>query len=556
MSKYTIGLDYGSLSGRGILSDISNGNIVAQEVFDYPHGVISEHLSDGTALPHGWALQDPQDYLLVLDAVIPALLNKSRILPESIIGIGIAFTAGTIIAVDESNTPLCNLPEYTGRPHAYAKLWKHHGAQKEAEQIETIATEHSATFLNRYGGKISSESMLSKILQTYHEDPALYRAADHFVEAGDWVSSLLAGSEIRSGSMASCKMMWDKNSGYPTPSFLADLEPELADLGKKLGGTAGKPIYAYPWEKAGELSAEMAEKLGLCPGTAIAAPQMDGYAALPATGVTEPGQMLMMAGTSTAMLLLSHNDMYVPGICAGVKDSGLPGYYCYAAGQASTGDCFQWFVDNCVPAIYSNTADKGNLDLHQYFTRLASRMSPGETGLIALDWWNGNKSNLVDADLSGVIIGLSLQTKPEHIYRALLEATAFGANSIIRNYEKHGISVDTITACGGIAEKNSLLMQIYADVLKRPVYVNHCRQAAALGAAIHAATAAGKGSGGWATVYDAIEAMADRRFTPYFPCEKSSQTYRKLMNEYVLLHDYFGCHGNDVMKRLRSLQNT
>ncbi len=553
MSKYTIGLDFGSLSGRGILADVSDGAIIAQAVCDYPHGVMNDHLPDGTVIPQGWALQDPKDYLLVLDTVIPALLKKSRIPPESIIGIGIDFTASTVLAVDKRNTPLCSFPEYAGRLHAYAKLWKHHGAQSEADQIEILAAKRKASFLSKYGGKISSECMLAKILQTYHEDPELYRATDHFVEAGDWISSLLSGREIRSSSIASCKMMWGKDAGYPSPSLLAELEPELAYLEKKLIGTMGTPIYASPWEKAGMLSDEMARRLGLCPGIAVTAPQMDGYAALPATGATAPGQMLMMAGTSTAMLLLSQNEMCVPGVCAGVRDSGLPGYFCYAAGQASVGDCFQWFADNCVPASYTAMATKSNLNAHQYLTRLASEMSPGETGLIALDWWNGNKSCLVDANLSGLILGLTLQTKPEHIYRTLLEATAFGANMIIRNYEAHGISVDSITACGGIAEKNSLLMQIYADVLEKPVYVNHCKQTAALGSAIFAAAAAGKSAGGWSSIFDAVEAMADRRITPYLPCEKHSQTYRKLMDEYVLLHDYFGRHGNDVMKRLRSL---
>ena len=540
---YTLGIDYGSLSCRGVLVDTRDGSVAAQAEMAYPHGILETQLPDGTPLKGSWSLQHPGDYLAVLDYIIPALLS-SGIAPEQIIGMGVDFTASTVIPLDSNFRPLCE--RYPDRPHAWPKLWKHHGATGQAEKLTALCREKYPVYLSRYGGKISPECLTAKVLQVFEEDREMFDEACSFVEAMDYVTSLLCGKPVFCASVAKAKAFYD--SGYPERSFFEALHPELADLpGEKLIERYEGGSVFYPGEKAGALCPEMAKRWGLCPGIAVTAPQMDAYAAMPGLGIAKPGVMLLVIGTSTGMMLLSKEQKDVEGVTACLRDTYYPGLWGYGSGQASVGDAFGWFVENCVPEGYAREAREEKLSIHQYLTELASRLTPGESGILALDWLGGNRSCLGNMNLSGMLLGLTLQTKPEHIYRALLEATAFGARTILEAYRTAGVAVKEIWICGGIANKNALMMQIYADVLGLPLHVSRCTQAPALGSAIYAAAAAGVGD-----IFQTVEAMGDRRCRVYEPNPKNLEAYEALYREYRTLHDYFGRGENRVMERLRN----
>jgi len=542
---YTLGLDYGSLSCRGILADVRDGRIVAEAEFPYPHGILTDALPDGTPLSGSWCLQHPADYLAALDHIIPKLLEESGVLAAQIIGMGVDFTASTVIPLDSSFRPLCE--SYPDRPHAWPKLWKHHGAGPQAEKLTRLCETYEPDYLRRYGGKISSECLTAKVLQAFEEDREIFDATHSFVEAMDYVTSILCGKPVFSSSVATAKAFYSRETGYPDCDFFAAIHPALQNLSKeKLMERYEDFVLAYPGERAGRLCPEMAERFGLCPGIAVSAPQMDAYAAMPGTGIATPGVMMLVIGTSTGMMLLSKEKKEVEGVTACLPDTYYPGLWGYGSGQASVGDAFGWFVKNCVPESYTLAAREKNISVHQYLTELASALAPGESGLLALDWLGGNRSCLGNPNLSGMVLGLTLQTRPEEIYRALLEATAFGARVILEAYRDAGVAVDELWVCGGIANKNDLMMQIYADVLGLPLHVSRCTQAPALGAAIYAAAAAGVGD-----IFQTVEAMGDRRCRIFEPNSKNQAIYDELYGEYKRLHDYFGKGENAIMERLR-----
>lgn len=546
--SYVIGLDFGSLSCRGVLARISDGCILAQAEAAYPHGILTDCLPDGTPLTGNWCLQDPRDYLTVLDRILPELPVKSGVSPGEILGIGVDFTASTVIPLDGQFEPMCRT--YPSRPHAWPKLWKHHGAQSQADKLTGLCRETGCYDLNRYGGKISCESLTAKVLQVFEEDPELFREIHSFVEAMDYVTSLLCGKPVFSGSAAVAKAMYDAGTGYPEGSFFGAIHPELRDLPReKLMERYEDSILAYPGQRVGSLCPRMAERFGLPAGIAVSAPQMDAYAAMPGLGIAKPGVMLLVIGTSTGIMLLSREKKNVEGVTACLPDTYYPGMWGYGSGQASVGDAFGWFVDRCVPEEYAIAARNRNMTLHQYLMELAAALEPGESGLLALDWLGGNRSCLGNSDLSGLVLGLTLQTKPEEIYRALLEATAFGARIILEAYREAGVPIEEIWACGGIASKNPLMMQIYADVLGLGLHVSRCTQAPALGAAIYAAAAAGAGD-----IFQMVDAMGDRRCVRYEPDDAHQQKYDRLYREYKRLHDYFGRGENSVMERLRAIK--
>ncbi len=547
---YAIGLDFGTQSGRAVLLDIQAGELVAQAVMEYPHGVMDRCLPDGTKLPQDWALEHPQDYLDVLKQTVPAVLRKAGALPEQVIGLSVDFTACTMLPVDAQGTPLCLKPEFEHTPNAWPKLWKHHGAQDQANRINALAEKLHEPFLSRYGGKISSEWMLPKIMQILEEAPEVYAAAHRFMEAGDWITMQMTGEEKRSASMAGYKALWHKESGYPAEAFLKALDPRLAHLTEEKLSAEVCPQGA----KAGVLTQKGAELTGLCPGTAVAVASIDAHAGFPAAGIAQPGKMLMIMGTSTCHILLGEQEQMVPGMCGVVADGVLPGFFGYEAGQCCVGDHFEWCVKNCVPPEYFREAEQKQMDIHQLLTEKAAALRPGESGLLALDWWNGNRSVLVDADLTGLMLGMTLTTRPEEIYRALIEATAYGTRVILENFEANGIPVQALYACGGIAKKNPLLMQIYADVTGKELFIVSSDQAPALGAAIFGAVAAGREKGGFDTVFEAAEKIGRVEDRAYAPNARAKAVYDVLYAEFKTLHDYFGRGGNDVMKRLKRLK--
>ncbi len=552
MSKYTIGIDYGTLSGRALLCRVEDGAELASAVFEYPHAVMDRTLAaSGEPLPRDFALQDPQDYLLVLQNTVPAVLRESSIDPEDVIGIGIDFTACTMLPVDKNGTPLCFSEQFKNEKYAYVKLWKHHAAQSYANRLNAVAAQRGEPFLKRYGGKISSEWMIPKIWETLDRAPQVYHAAAHFIEAADFITWQLCGTLTRNSCCAGYKAIYHKKEGYPSSEFFAALDPALRNVvQEKLSG----PVVALG-QCAGRLTERYAKLLGLNTRTAVAVANVDAHVAVPAVKITKAGQMLAIMGTSTCHMMLQDKEVLVPGMCGVVQDGILPGYFGYEAGQSCVGDHFAWFMENLFPASYAKEAAERGIDPIALIQEKAAKLRAGESGLLALDWWNGNRSILVDTDLSGLMLGMTLATKPEEIYRALVEATAFGTRMIIENYRRCGLEVKEFFACGGIAEKSPFVMQIYADILHMPIRISGSPQAPALGSAIFGAVAAGSASGGYDRVEDACEHMGKLKDVVYLPSEAESAVYTQLFAEYERLHDTFGRGENDVMKRLKALKN-
>jgi L-ribulokinase len=553
VSRYAIGVDFGTESGRAVLVDVADGRQVATSVSAYRHGVIDQRLplpDRDVPLPPDWALQDPEDYLRVFKEAVPAVLAQARVDPADVVGVGIDFTACTMLPVKADGTPLCVLPELRAEPHAWVKLWKHHAAQPEADRINEVARETGQAWLDRYGGRISSEWFFSKALQILDEAPEVYKAADRLIEAADWVVWRLTGTETRNACTAGYKAMWSKHDGFPDAAYFAALDPRLANV---IDDKMQRDIRAMG-ERAGGLSAEAAEWTGLLPGTAVAVANVDAHVAAPAATVVEPGRMVMIMGTSTCHIVLSDGEHAVPGMCGYVEDGVIPGLFGYEAGQSCVGDHFSWFVEHAVPADYRDEAAARGIDLHALLQEKAARLRVGQSGLLALDWWNGNRSVLVDAELGGLLLGATLATVPEEIYRALIEATAFGTRVIIETFEAHGVPIREIVACGGLAEKSPLIMQIYADVTGRPFRLSASDQTPALGSAMFGAVAAGAAAGGHATIQGAAAAMARLKDQVYEPIAEHTAVYDVLYREYVRLHDYFGRGENDVMKTLRQLR--
>ena len=551
MAKYTIGVDFGTESGRSMLVDVSDGREVATAVYQYSNSVIDERLPEsGVRLEPDWALQDPQDYIRTFQITIPAVLKQSGVDPADVIGIGVDFTACTMLPTKADGTPLCWLPEFRAKPHAWVKLWKHHAAQPEADTINETARAMGETWLERYGGKVSSEWFFSKALQIANEAPEIYAAADRLLEAADWVIWQLTGVETRNSCTAGYKALWSKREGFPSKAYFAALNPLLENVIDEKMTRNISPIG----DKAGGLTAQAAQWTGLKPGTAVAVANVDAHVAVPATTVVEPGRMVMIMGTSTCHMVLGTEEHLVPGICGYVEDGILPGLFGYEAGQSCVGDHFAWFTENCVPGSYEREADKRGINIHQLLEEKAAMLKPGESGLLALDWWNGNRSVLVDADLTGLLIGATLLTRPEEIYRALIEATAYGTRVIVEALENNGVPVTELVACGGLPEKNKLLMQIYADVTGREFKVSASGQTPALGSAMFGAVAAGKAAGGYDQIHAAAAQMSRLKDETFKPNLQAKLVYDKLFSEYIALHDYFGRGENDVMKRLKHIK--
>ncbi len=546
MAKYALGLDYGTLSGRALLVDADTGAEVATSVLDYPHAVMDETLPDGTKLGVDFALQHPQDYVDVLAATIPEVLKKAGVSADDVIGVGVDFTACTVLPVKADGTPLCMLEKFKGEPNAYIKLWKHHAAQDKANALNAIAAETAQPWLPLYGGKISSEWLFPKVWQVLAEAPEVYEEMDFFMEAADWIVWQLTGVQTRNSCTAGYKAIWNKRTGYPGEDFFAALDPRMKDIVSTKLNCPITPLGST----AGGVTKAMAALTGLREGTPVAVGNVDAHVTVPAVGIDGPGKMLAIMGTSTCHMLLGKEEAAVPGICGCVEDGILPGYFGYEAGQSCVGDHFAWLVDNCVSEEYFDVARKAGKDIHVYLQEKMMDEKPGESGLLALDWWNGNRSVLVDADLTGVMLGMTLLTRPEQMYRALVEATAYGTRKIIENFEKHGVPVEEFYAAGGIAEKSPAIMQIYADVIKRPIRISGSAQGPALGSAIFGAVA----GGAYKSVSEAARKLGKLKDIVYTPIAENSAVYDKLYAEYDVLHAYFGEGGNNVLKRLKAIK--
>jgi L-ribulokinase len=553
-SRYALGIDFGTESGRAVVVDVEDGRELASSVHNYANGVIDESLP-GTSvrLEPDWALQDPNDYVEVFKHAVPAALKDSGVDPRQVIGIGIDFTACTMLPTTSDGTPLCFLPEYRGRPHAWVKLWKHHAAQPEADRINEVARLRGESWLPLYGGKISSEWFFSKALQIVNEDPGVYRAAGRLIEGADWVVWQLTGRETRNACTAGYKAIWQKQTGFPSREYFAALHPEMAGIVESKMSRDISPLGS----RAGGLTEQAAAWMGLLPGTAVAVGNVDAHVTVPATGSVEAGTMVMIMGTSTCHVMIGEKldePPRVQGMCGVVEDGVVPGMFGYESGQSAVGDIFAWFVEHAVPPRYHEEAARRNMSLHTLLEEEAGKLKPGESGLLALDWWNGNRSTLVDAELSGLLLGAGLATEAHEIYRALIEATAFGTREILETLSKAGVPSKQLIAAGGLPERNKLLMQIYADVTGQEIGIVRSSQAGAVGAAMHGAVAAGVEAGGYRDIATAAARMGGLREEVYRPVPESVAVYDRLYAEYKRLYDYFGRGENDVMKRLRGLR--
>lgn len=543
-AQHVIGIDFGTLSGRAVVVRGSDGEVVGGAEHEYRHGVMDRELAEtGERLPPDWALQDPRDYIEVLRHAVPEALEDAGVDPGSIVGVGTDFTSCTIMPTTKDGTPLCQLDEFRDRPHAYAKLWKHHAAQPQADRVTEVAAERNEPWLSRYGGRISSEWAVPKVLQLLEEEPELYERADRLIEAVDWIVWQLCGEEIRSACPAGYKAIF-QDGRYPANDFFAALDSRLENLvEEKLAAS-----LAELGSRAGSLTDEAAQWTGLQPGIAVAVGNVDAHVTAPAAVATEPGRMVLIMGTSTCHVMVADEVAEVPGMCGVVNGGVVAGRWGYEAGQTGVGDIFAWFVDQGVPPYYHEQAKERGLGIHQYLTALADEQQVGEHGLVALDWWNGNRSILVDHNLRGVIVGLSLATRPEDIYRALIESTAFGTRKILEAFDDAGVAVNELVAAGGLLD-NPVLMQIYSDVVNRPLGVLDSPEGPALGSAIHAAVAAG--------MYDDVETAAARmgrlRADVYSPAPGRAEAYDRLYHVYERLHDHFGRDSRDVMQELQSI---
>jgi L-ribulokinase len=551
--RYAIGIDFGTESGRAVLVNVATGAELATAVHPYANGVLADHLpapDDDVRLGPEWALQDPADYLATIKATVPRLLAETGADPVEVIGLGIDFTSCTMLPTTADGTPLCELVDLRQEPHAWVKLWKHHAAQPQADRINELARATGEPWLPRYGGRISSEWFYAKSLQILDEAPAVYDAADRLIEAADWVTWRLTGVETRNACTAGYKAIWSKADGFPDRAFFAALDPRFAEIVDAKMSRRVIPLG----ERAGDLTLEAAGWTGLRPGTAVAVANVDAHVSVPAVGVTAPGTMVAVMGTSTCHLVLSDRLALAEGMCGVVEDGIVPGLFGYEAGQSAVGDIFGWFTTTAVPPEVHASARREGLSLHAVLERDAARLRPGEAGLLALDWWNGNRSILVDVDLSGLLVGATLSTRSADIYRALLEATAFGTRTIIESLEAAGVAVNRVVACGGLPDRNELLMQISADVTGRDFEVAASGQAPAVGAAMYGAVAAGTARGGYDSIQAAAVAMARPGVRTYRPDREASPVYDELYREYRTLHDYFGRGSNDVMKTLKAIR--
>jgi L-ribulokinase len=544
-AKCVVGVDFGTLSGRALVVRVSDGAELGTAVHEYRHGVLEDALPSGRRLPPDWALQYPGDYIDVLRIAVPAAVAAAGVSPAAVVGLATDFTACTVLPTKADGTPLCQTPEFADEPHAWVKLWKHHAAQEQADRINELARKRGEPWLPRYGGKISAEWQFAKALQVLEEAPDVYAATERWIEAADWIIWQLCGDETRNACTAGYKGIF-QDGNYPSADYLAELNPGFGSFVTDKLEFPLSPLGG----RAGSLTEEAAIWTGLPPGIAVAVGNVDAHVTAPAAQAVEPGQLVAIMGTSTCHVVNGDMLADVPGMC-GVVDGGIiDGFFGYEAGQSGVGDIYAWLADDIVGAKVGSSADAAGQNVHEYLSALASNQEVGQHGLLALDWVNGNRSVLVDAELSGVIVGLTMATAPEDIYRALVEATAFGTRLILASFEGAGVAISEFITAGGLI-KNDFVMQVYADVLARPISVIDTDQGPALGSAIHAAVAAGE----YPDVPTAAAVMGKKRTHVFLPNPAVTGTYDLLYAEYVRLHDYFGRGENDVLHRLRAIRN-
>ena len=550
--KFALGVDYGTNSVRAVVVNLEDGREVATAVDHYPSGDAGILLDPKRPV---LARQNPRDYVDGFYRSVSQAVQNGGIDPRCIVGIGIDATGSTPIPVDKNGTPLGMLPEFKNDLDAQAWLWKDHTAVAEAAEITEKAAKSKDRYLKKCGGTYSSEWFWSKILHCKRVNPRVFKAAYSWVEQSDFIPAFITGNTnpdrlFRNVCAAGHKGLFhEKWGGLPSESFLQSLDPGLIPLRSHFNG-----VTRTSDKKAGGLCEMVAAKTGLIAGTPVAVGAIDGHLGAVGAGV-KPGTLVKIIGTSGCDMMVHPLDeplADIPGLCGIVPESILPGMYGIEAGQPAVGDIFNWFVKHCVPKSFS---EKG--DVHENLTKEAAKLMPGESGLLCLDWNNGNRSVLVDPLLTGLTIGTTLHTTAAEIYRALVEATAFGAFTIINRLEEYGVKVKEVVNCGGIADKNPLLMQIYADVCNRPMKISRSAQTCAIGAAIMGSVA----GGAFKNVKEAQKKMTGIKETVYKPNKRGVDVYKKLYHLYNDLHDAFGVKGHKgnfhhVMKQLIEIRDS
>ncbi len=535
MGSYAIGVDFGTESGRALLLDLTSGEELAIGAVPYPHGVIDRTLpSTGEALPPDWALQDPDDWVTVLEDAIAYVVAEAGVKASDVVGLGIDFTSCTVLPVDSEGEPLCKYEHWRGRPHAWPKLWKHHAAQPVADRLNEVALERGEQFLSRYGGRISSEWYFPKLIELWREDREIYDEAYAFIEAADWIVWWLTGREIRQSCTAGYKAMWSPEEGLPAREYFEAAYPGFDVPGEKLGHE-----FVALGTRAGTLRAEAAQAIGLPQSVAVAVGNVDSFVSVPGVGVEQPGTFVMVIGTSICDMIVDSREVRLPGITGVVRDGILPGLYGYEAGQTAVGDMLAWFVEQLAP-------ERG----YEGLEHAAAAIGPGETGLVALDWWNGNRTILADADLTGAIFGLTLQSTPEQVYRALMESIAFGNRRIMENFEEHGLPLQEIVACGGIAEKSPLMMQLLADTSGLSVHVPASAEVPARGSALFGAVAAGE----YDDIGSAVAATRPAVARTYTPNGAAKESYDRVYAIYRSLYELLGRTEVDLLHELKRIR--
>lgn len=544
--QYILGIDFGTLSGRAAVVRASDGKEMASAISEFKYQVMDVTLDagDGQKLPPEFALQNPQDYIDVLGDAVPRAVKESGVDPKEIIGVGIDFTSATVLATDAQGVPMCEKEEWKNNPHAYVKLWKHHGGQKQSEKLLAVAQERGEWWLPRYGGLMSSELLLPKVLETFEKERELYDATERFVEALDWIVWMMTDNLVYAAGDSGYKRHY-QDGQYPTKEYLEAVAPGFGNVYEdKMPGEV-HPLAS----SAGKLNEKYAELMGLNPGIEVAVGNIDAHVSAAAVKAVEPGQLTAILGTSAVYVVNGPELKEVPGMF-GVVDGGIvDGQWAFEAGQSGVGDVFAWAVDNIVPAEYQKEAEEQGINLHTLLTNKCKDQEIGEHGLICLDWLNGNRSILVDNNLSGMILGIGLTTRVEDIYRALVESTAFGFRRIVQSFQEAGVEINEIVACGGLL-KNEWLMQLYSNVTNLPLSVATTQVVGALGSAVYGAVAAGC----YDNLAEAADAMGGKIPAAYKPQPEAVELYNELYAEYELLHDYFGRGENEVMHRLKDMK--
>jgi L-ribulokinase len=546
-ATYAIGLDFGTESVRALIVDVAGGRVAGRASEIYPHGVIDARLpAGGVSLPADYALQHPSDWLETAGRASRAAVGQAGVSPADVIGIGVDFTSCTMLPARRDGTPLCLLEDFAARPMAWAKLWKHHGAKAATDRMNRVARERGEPWLDRYGGTIGLEWFWAKVLETLEEDPGVFDAAEVWLEAGDWLVWQLtssdgrgacpAGSLVRSTCQAGYKAMWSSDTGYPSGDYFRAVDPRWSNVvAERMPGR-----MVAPGRPAGGLSEASAELLGLAPGTPVSAAVIDAHAGVPGSGVAEPGTLVMVMGTSACHMINATTEVRVPGVAGVVREGILPGFFGYETGQASFGDALAWVA---------RTVGRSHEDLNA----LAADAPPGAGGVLALDWLNGCRTPLMDGRLSGAFVGLTLGTRPEQLYRAMIEALAMGLRRIVETLRGAGVPVERFVASGGLQGKSPLLMQVVADVLNAPVALAESDESVALGAAIYGCLAAGPAASGHGSAAEAIGAMARvRADVAYQPDGARARRYDELYRLYGELAAGDGAMAN-VMRRLRAV---